>query len=129
MVTWGIWHQHNQVRNNKACCTSDQLTLQAKEKLAEYLAVLPPTLPAPVKPKERWKPPDASLVKINFDGAIFRDENRSSIGVVVRTHTGAILASLTQSIPQALQPAEIEAIAAIRPLEFGYEIGLIEVIL
>ena len=129
MVTWGIWHQRNQVQNNKACCTSDQLTLQAKEKLVEYLVVLPPTLPAPLKPKERWKPPDASLVKINFDSAIFRDENRSSIGVVVRTHTGAILASLTQSIPQALQPAEIEAIATVRALEFGYEIGLIEVIL
>ena len=48
---------------------------------------------------------------------------------MVRTHTGAILASLTQSIPQALQPAEIEAIATVRALEFGHEIGLIEAIL
>ena len=87
MVTWGIWHQRNQVRNHKACCTSDQLMLQAKEKLAKYLAVLPPTLPALLKPKERWKPLDASLVKINFDGTIFRDENRSGIGVVVCTHS------------------------------------------
>ena len=94
MVTWGIWHQRNHVRNRKACCTSNQLTLQSKEKLAEYFAVLPQTLPTPLKPKERWKPPDASLVKINFDGAIFRNENRSGIGVVVRTHTSAILASL-----------------------------------
>ena len=44
-------------------------------------------------------------------------------------HTGAILASLAQSIPQALQPAEIEVIAAIWALEFGHEIGLIEAIL
>ena len=103
--------------------------MQAKEKLAEYFAVLPLTLPAPLKPKERWKPPDASLVKINFDGAIFRFENRSGIGVVVRTHTGAILASLAQSIPQAFQPAEIKAIAVARALEFGHEIGPTEVIL
>ena len=103
--------------------------MQAKEKLAEYFAVLPPTLPAPLKPKERWKPPDASLVKINFDGAIFRDGNRSGIGVVVCTHSGAILASLAQSIPQALQLAETEAIAAARALEFGHEIGLTEAIL
>ena len=103
--------------------------MQAKEKLAEYFAVLPPTLPAPLKPKERWKPPDASLVKINFDGAIFRFENRSGIGVVVRTHTGAILASLAQSIPQAFQLAEIKAIAVARALEFGHEIGPTEVIL
>ena len=129
MVTWGIWHQRNQVRNRKACCTSDQLALQAKEKLAKYFVVLPSTLPAPLKPKEIWKPPDASLVKINFDGVIFRSENRSGIGVVVRTHTGAILASLAQSIPQAFQPAEIEVIAAARALEFGQEIGITEAIL
>ena len=87
------------------------------------------SLPAPVKPKEKWKPPDVSLVKINFDGAIFRSENRSGIGVVVRTHTGAILASLAQSIPQAFQPAEIEAIVAARALEFEQEIGITEAIL
>ena len=129
MVTWGIWHQQNQVQNKKACCTSDQLTLQAKEKLAEYLAVLPSILPAPLKPKEKWKPPDVSLVKINFDSAILRNENRSGIGMVVRTHTGVILASLALSISQALQPAKIEAIAAARALEFGHEIGLTEAIL
>ena len=91
--------------------------------------MLPPTLPASVKPKEKWKPPDASLVKINIDGAIFRSENRSGIGVAVRIHTSAILASLAQSIPQAFQPAEIEAIVAARALEFGQEIGITEAIL
>ena len=56
---------------------------------------------------------------INFDGAIFRDENRSGIGVVVRTHTSVILASLAQSISQALQLAKIEAIVVARALKFG----------
>ena len=129
VITWGIWHQRNQVRNYKTCCISDQLVLQAKEKLAEYYAVLPPTLPTLVKLKEKWKPPDASLAKINFDGAIFRSENRSGIGVVVRTHMGAILASLAQSIPQAFQPAEIEAITTARALEFRQQIGITETIL
>ena len=44
-------------------------------------------------------------------------------------HTSAILASLAQSIPQALQPVEIEVIAAAWALEFGHEIGLTEAIL
>ncbi|KAL0008987.1 hypothetical protein SO802_010489 [Lithocarpus litseifolius] len=67
MVTWGVWHQRNQVQNHRPCYTLDQLTSQAKEKLAEFVAVLPPITPATPKPKEKWKPPDASLVKINFD--------------------------------------------------------------
>ena len=30
MVTWGIWHQRNQVRNCKACCTSDSSRCRQK---------------------------------------------------------------------------------------------------
>ena len=37
--------------------------------------------------------------------------------------------SLTQLISPALQPAEIEAVAAARALEFGNEIGISEVVL
>ena len=91
--------------------------------------LIPPILPAALKPKVRWKPPDANLVKINFDGAIFKDENSSGIGVVVRDHTSAILVSLSQSLSPALQPAEIEAIAAARALEFGQELDLTEAVL
>ena len=103
--------------------------LQAKEKLVKFYVVLPLILPAAPKPKERWKPLDASLVKINFNGVIFRDENKSGIGVVVHTHIGAILAFLAQSISPALQPAEIEAIAVAHALEFGHELGLTEAVL
>ena len=49
--------------------------------------------------------------------------------MVVCTHTGAILASLAQSISPALQLAEIEAIAVARALEFGHELGLTEAVL
>lgn len=76
MITWGIWHQWNQVHNHKPCYTSDQITSQAKEKLAELFAVLPPTPLAIPKPKARWKPLDARFVKINFNGATFRTETK-----------------------------------------------------
>ena len=69
------------------------------------------------------------MVKINFDGAIFKIENKSGIGVVVRDHTGAVLASMAQSFSPALTPVEIKAVAAARALEFGLETGLVETIL
>ena len=67
--------------------------------------------------------------KINFDGAIFRQENKSRIGVVIHDHTGAVIASLPQTIAPALQPIEVEAIAAARALEFVEEIVIIEAVL
>ena len=81
------------------------------------------------RPRVKWKPPDASCFKINFDEAIFRNENKSGIGVVTRDHTGSIIASLAQLISPALQAVEIEAIAAARALEFGNEISISEAVL
>ena len=49
--------------------------------------------------------------------------------MVVCTHTSAILASLAQSISQALQLAKIKAIATTQALKFGHELGLTEAIL
>ena len=79
--------------------------------------------------RTKWKPLDARSFKINFDGVIFKQENKSRIGVVIRDHTGAVMASLAQTIAPALQPTEIEAIATARALEFGEEIGITKAIL
>ena len=129
MTTWGIWSQRNQVHNHQPCYTSDQIVPQAKERLNEFFAVLPPVPAKAPKPQVVWKPPDRMLVKINFDGAIFKTENRSRTGVVIRDHTGAILASQAQSFSPALTPVEIEVVAAARALEFGLETGSVEAIL
>ena len=56
-------------------------------------------------------------------------KHKSGIGVVVRKHIGAILASLAQSFSPALTLVEIEAIATARALEFGLETGSVEAIL
>ena len=123
MTTWGIWNQRNHVRLHKPCCASDQIATQAKERLQEFCAVLPPKPPRTTRTRDIWKPPDAGHFKINFDGAIFRNENRCGIGVVIRDHTGSVIASLVQNISLAYQPIEVEALAAARALEFGQEIG------
>ena len=41
----------------------------------------------------RWRAPQASFVKVNFDGALFGDSNKSSVGIVIRDNNGAVLAS------------------------------------
>ena len=46
--------------------------------------------------------------------------------MVIRDHTGAVMASLAQTVAPAMQPIEIEAVAAARALEFGEEIGITE---
>ena len=124
MMTWGIWHQRNQVLLYKACYSSNLITVQAKERLDEFHATLPPKPPTMPRTRVIRKPPNASYFKINFDGVVFRNENRSGIGMVIRDHTSSIIASLAQLIVLAFQPTKIKAIAAAQALEFGQEIGI-----
>ena len=129
METWALWHQQNQVRLNKPCCPSNLIEAQAKEKFEEFTATIPAKLATMPRQRTKWKPPDARSFKINFNGAIFRQENKSGIRVVIRDHTGVVIACLAQTIAPALQPIEIEAIASARALEFGEEIGIAEAVL
>ncbi|XP_023886226.1 uncharacterized protein LOC111998354 [Quercus suber] len=129
MVMWGLWYQRNQVQLNKPCCPSDLIGAQEKEKFKEFTATIPAKLATIPRQRTKWKPPDARSFKMNFDGAIFRQENKSGIGVVIRDDTGAVITSLAQTIAPPFQPIDIEAIAAARALEFGEEIGIIEAVL
>ena len=65
-----------------------------------------------VNHKNRWQPPPADLMKINFDGAVFSSVNAAGIGVVIRNNLGQVIASCSQCLSQAYSNIEIEALAA-----------------
>ena len=70
-----------------------------------------------------WKPPDASLLKTNFDGAVFEDLGSVGTGAVVRDSSGEVLAALSESIPLPSSIVALETIAARRAVLFVRELG------
>ena len=68
-------------------------------------------------------------MKINFDGAVFKNENRAGIGMVVRDSQGMAMASLSQNIPLPHSVVNLETLAACRALEFSLELGFDKAIL
>ena len=70
-----------------------------------------------------WKPPDASLLKTNFDGAVFEDLGVVGTGAVVRDSSGEVLAALSESIPLPSSIVALETIAARRAVLFVRELG------
>ena len=74
-------------------------------------------------------PPPSNSFKINNDGAVCSNSNRSSIEIVIRDHDGSMIASLAQRLCQAYKPVEIEAMAATQAIEFAEEVGVDRVLI
>nr|XP_023916712.1 uncharacterized protein LOC112028271 [Quercus suber] len=76
-LTWTIWSQRNQLRTSNKPYPLTQVTLAAKQMLQDFkqvqLAVSIP-LPWPQRQPVQWEPPPSPHLKINFDGAVFKDK-------------------------------------------------------
>ena len=77
----------------------------------------------------RWQAPQAVFVKVNFDGAVFGELNKSGVGVVIRDNNGTILGSCSEKLSQAYKAEETKALAARKALMFAHELGFQRVIL
>ena len=59
-------------------------------------------------------------MKVNFNGVVFGELNKSGVGVVIRDNNGAVLASCLEKLTQAYKAEEIETLAARKALMFAH---------
>ena len=78
--------------------------------------------------RPRWKPLDAGLLKINFDGAIFDDLRAVGIRVTVRNEHGEVVAALAKQIPILDSIFTLETLAARRVVLFARDLSLHHVV-
>ena len=129
MLTWNIWFQQNKVRTSPSGWPLDQIAQQAYQSLQEFQLAQPRKPIAATPAQIRWQPPSMDRVKINFDGAVFKNEDGAGIGMVVRDSQGMVMASLSQNIPLPHSVVNLETLAACRALEFSLELGFDKAIL
>ena len=63
------------------------------------------------------------MVKINFDGAWFRESDKAGLGVVIRNGEGQVLAALSEQIVKPPTVEILELLAARRAVTFAAESG------
>ena len=59
----------------------------------------------------RWRSPPTGLLKVNFDGAYFAEENKAGLGIIIRNDVGLVMATLTQQIPLPALVEMVEVLA------------------
>ena len=55
----------------------------------------------------QWQPPAENSFKVNFDGAVFGEEQEAGICVVIRDNEGHVLAALSEKVRL---PASVEVL-------------------
>ncbi|XP_075654568.1 uncharacterized protein LOC142624725 [Castanea sativa] len=76
----------------------------------------------------RWMPPISPLYKLNFDGALFRDQGDAGLGVVIRDSSGQVVGALAERIPIPKSAATVEARAYRRALLSAKELSIYEIV-
>lgn len=97
MLVWTIWYLQNQIRIKHVEFPASQVLSQASQMPHEFYRVqpaLPSRPPSWTQTWVHWQPPPDSVLKVNFNGATFRDVNMAGLGVVVCDSKGQVLASL-----------------------------------
>lgn len=56
---------------------------------------------------------------MNFDGALFAEENIAGLGVIIRNDSRLVMAALSQQIPLLASVEMVEVLAARRALWFA----------
>ncbi|KAL3504687.1 hypothetical protein ACH5RR_034528 [Cinchona calisaya] len=74
----------------------------------------------------QWHPPLASIFKINFDTAHFKDIFCCGVGVVIQDHLGKFIAGATEKIDNILSPELAEVLATRGAVKLATELGLSE---
>ena len=69
------------------------------------------------------------MFKVNFDRAIFREEQKAGVGIIIRDEHGRIIASMADSISLSFFVNAVEAFAAKEALKFTQESGLSAIVL
>lgn len=77
----------------------------------------------------RWKPPDRGFYKVNYDGAVFAEQGKAGISVIIRNSNGDVMASMSQLVQLPTTITQVEAMAARKAAEFALEVGINKVVL
>ena len=85
-VMWTRWHCRNLVRTSSRDFPLAQVALTATQALEVFQQAdldVAAQFRDPPHHQVRWSPPEEGEMKVNFDGAQFRDMGKAGLGVVI----------------------------------------------
>ena len=129
---WTIWYKRNLLHTLDKYFPITQVLPNAVSAHADFLHTFPNDLPALsplVSSRAMWIPLPHLMFKVKFDGVVFKEENKASIGVVIRDDLEQVMALMFENISLPSSVDEVETLATVRALNFSHEVGYSSIIL
>ena len=127
MTTWLIWLWRNKLRTNDNPLPCSKIAQTASSLLSEFQQGKQWPVTKNRTNLVRWQASSGNSVKVNFDGAIFKEEQESGIGVVIRNNKGQVLAALSKKVTIPATVEILEMLAARKAATFARDLGFSQV--
>lgn len=117
-----LWFRRYGLRVEDKPFPLTDIILMARQIQTDFLRVnLGTSLTSSVVQKDCvcWSPPISPMVKVNFDGAVFKDLGEVGIGFVVHDSQGLVLASMSEKVLLPQSVTDVEAKVAVRAINFA----------
>ena len=132
VVLWAIWIQRNNQYWNGSHESTARTVYLALEFLFDWISIqesaktVSQVIPFPVQ--QHWQRPLPGFVKCNIDAAIFREEGKSSWGIVVCDSQGLFLHAATRVVHGVFHVRELETMGLREALSWIKQLGFKRVI-
>ena len=94
-MSWSVWNRRNQLHFKENACPLNHILPLTKERKREFQCLQPTTLRMQHQNHTRWKPPERDIYKVNYDGAIFEQQGKAGLDVVIQNSNGEVMASMS----------------------------------
>ena len=119
---WTMWNQRNTMVHGGQMKDPCWLNRRAADYLEEYRKAQEQLVGSSTTPSEQhWKPPPQNMFKLNFDAAVFTEQQSSGIGAIIRNAKGEVMAGMSAKGPYVRNGEEAEALACRNAMVFAME--------
>ncbi|CAI9785388.1 unnamed protein product [Fraxinus pennsylvanica] len=123
MLTWSFWFRGNKYVNEHIWLDPRKNADTALGMLESYSKARK-TNNSQIRKHFKWKPPDFNFLKLNVDGATFKELDKAGIGAVLRDHSGQVIMAMSK-IENSVEESEvIELLAIFRGMQFCANMGI-----
>ena len=127
LVNWWVRYIDSFKAANSADSASSSSAAPNSADSASSPSAAPSALGSAPHCRQVWSPPAGSVFKVNGDGAVFAQQRKSGVGVVIRNCEGLLMGALSMKLNQQLGSLEAEAKAYELGILFARDMGFHEI--